>query len=237
MADYARYRIRIDEDWSLEDLYLFPRAYEQVYFFFASFDVDLNEQDREKIERAYRTFPWQGGYSAVSFFNQLKYATPPRLRPTIIAIQKSSPGYFDLGLWLAAATSLAVIVNKIASAIDAAHTTYNNIYKGMQERKLLRIQVESDVLKFESEHMNFINTSSRQMAQLLGFSTPVEINRLTGNPYLTLKLLLSVYRRVRTLSEYQNSGKAHLTEDAIPIQPPPSRRRRKQPPPKARSKG
>jgi hypothetical protein len=113
MADYARYRIRLDEDWSLEDLYLFPRSYEQVYFFFASFDIVLNEQDREKIERAYRTFPWQGGYGAVSFFNQLKYATPRRLRPTIIAIHKSSPGYFDLELWLAAATSLTVIVKKL----------------------------------------------------------------------------------------------------------------------------
>ena len=235
MADYARYRIRLDEDWSLEDLYLFPRAYEQVYFFFASFDSELHEQDREKIQRAYRAFPWQGGYSAVSFFNQLKYATPRRLRPTIIAIQKLSPGYFDLGLWLAAATALAVIVKEIASAIDASNTTYHEIYKGMQERKLLRLKVEREALQFEREHMDFINTSSQQMAELLGFSTPVEINRLTHSPYLTLKLLLSVYRRVRTLSEYENSGKAHLTEDAIPTSPPSQRR--KQPRPEARSKG
>jgi hypothetical protein len=103
MPDYARYRIRLDEEWSLEDLYVFPRAYEQVYFFFSAFSME-NGEERDRIERAFHAFPWQGGYSAVSFFNQLKYATPPELRPKIIAISKLSPGYFDLGLWLATAT-------------------------------------------------------------------------------------------------------------------------------------
>jgi hypothetical protein len=32
MTEYDNYPIAIDKRWSLEDLYKFPRAYEQVYF-------------------------------------------------------------------------------------------------------------------------------------------------------------------------------------------------------------
>jgi hypothetical protein len=205
-----------------------------VYFFFASLNDDVDDHSGQ-IERAYEAFPWQGGFSAVNFFNQLKYATPAGLRPMVIAIQKSSPGYLDLGLWLVTARMVAGLVRTIASTIDQCNTIYNNIVRGMQERKLLRIQVRREAIKFQQEELDFIKTSSKQMASLLGFRSPSELNRRSGHPYVTLKLLLSVYRRVRTLGEYENSGKAWLNEAAIPIPSPPSRRRRKRLPPKPRS--
>lgn len=145
MADYARYRILLNEDWSLEDLYVFPRAYEQVYFFYTSLNSEIDEEQSDRIARAYRSMPWQGGYSAVNFFNQLKYATPRLGRPRIIAIQKSSPGYLDLGLWLFGATQVARVVRSIAATIDKCNETYGDIYSGMQERKLLRLKVDHEV--------------------------------------------------------------------------------------------
>jgi len=175
-------------------------------------------------------------YSAKSCPCGAAGATPRELRPKIIAIAKSSPGYFDLGLWLAAATSLALIVRKIASAIDTANTTYHNIYKGMRERKLLRIETERKSLVLEGERLQFVEASSRQLAQILGFSSPTELDKLTGSRYVTLKILMSVYRRVRRLCEYENSGKAHLGETAIPVPTPPLRRRRRQPPSTGRIK-
>jgi hypothetical protein len=175
---------------------------------------------------AYRSMPWQGGYSAVNFFNQLKYAAPKIGRPRIISIQKSSPGYLDLGLWLFSVAQVARVVKKIAATIDVCNETYSNIYRGMQERKLLRLKSDRETLKFEEDQLEFIRTSTLQMVKILGFRSPGEINRLTGHPYKTLKLLFSVYRRLRTLSQYENDGKAILDEDAIPIPPPPERRRR-----------
>lgn len=225
MADYGRYRIELASEWSLEDLYVFPRAFEQVYFFFASLDKDLDDIDREKLENAYKAFPWQGGYSAVSFFNQLKYTTPRRKRPNIIAIHKASPGYFDLGLWITTAISLAVLVKNISVAIDAVNTTYSNVYKGMQERQLLKLRVKREALEFNRKDMEFIISSSQEMAKILGFTSPAALNDLTGSPYLTVKILLSVYRRVRTLAEYENKGKAHLSEVELPLPVPPAQRR------------
>jgi hypothetical protein len=227
MEEYGQYRITLDKDWSLEDLYEFPRAYEQVYFFYASLDHDLEEPDRDSLVRTYQSFPWQGGYSAVSFFKQLKYAIPPGKRPRILSIQKASPGWLDLGLWLGTAYSVSKAVKYIACALDTANTTYNNIYKGMQERKLLKLKVEQSTLDFNMSELEFIEDSCETLAKLLELSSATEINDLTKNRYLSLKVLLSVYRRVRTLVQYKNNGKAELTEEDIPPQfplTPPTKR-------------
>src|ERR1700733_14766799 len=226
---HAGYRINLGEDWSLEDLYVSPRAYEQVYFFYASLEIDLGGRYRAKIGRAYEGCPWQGGYSAVNFFNTLKYATPPELRPILISMHKSSPGYLELGLALAVAMPLSRVVRHIATTIDTCNNTYINVYKGMIERKLLRLKEKQETLEFQKYELDFIKTSSRQMAELLGFRSPAEVDSRTGHPYRTLKLLLSVYRRIRTLSEYENEKKAWLDEETSAIPTPPSGRRRKQP--------
>jgi len=86
------YQIPIDGNWSLEDLYVFPRAYEQCYFMYLALTATPQAADDERIARAYEAFPWQGGYSAVDFYNRLKWSVPKRKRPTIIRIRYGSPG-------------------------------------------------------------------------------------------------------------------------------------------------
>ena len=136
------YKIFIDKRWSLEDLYKFPRAYEQVYFAFEAVLPSPDEVTDERIERAFRAFPWQGGYSAVSFYNQLKYATPPKRRPLIQKMQYASPGYIELLLNLPLAVQIAGVVGSVAASIGACNKTYNAIHTDLQKRKLLRMDVE-----------------------------------------------------------------------------------------------
>jgi hypothetical protein len=229
MADYGKYRIALDSDWTLEDLYKFPHTYEQVYFFYDAISRDSDEGIRERITNVFSAFPWHGGYSAVNFYNQLKYSAGRHRRPRIIAINKSSPGVLDLSLIVVTAYYVAKIVKLVASTIDVANTTYHNIYKGMREREPLNIKVERDQLHLEKEHLDFINSGGRQMAKLLGFSSPAQINSITKSPYVTLKILFSVFRRVRTLAEYEKSGKADLTEEPILEPPSVARSRARQP--------
>jgi hypothetical protein len=209
------YRILLDEDWSLEDLYVFPRAFEQVYFFVSSLDETVLASDRERVMRAYSSLPWQGGYSAVNFYNQLRYAIPRRERPTIASMQKSSPGWLDLYLIAGVAIAVAKIVKSTAIALREANSTYHDIYKGMQERKLLRIKVGRESLQLREAEINFVIRCSNQLAHVLGFSKLNQLNDYTGDPYLTLKILMSLYRRLRVLAEYENKGKALMTEDNL----------------------
>jgi hypothetical protein len=142
----GRYRISIDGDWELADLYTFPHAFEQAYYLFYSLLPYLDEWDVERVEHAYSSFPWQGGYSAVNFYNQLKYVVPRRQRPELISFNYSSPGVMELGLILAVAVTVGRIVKSVASSIREINATYSSIIKGMQERKIMRIEAARSAL-------------------------------------------------------------------------------------------
>lgn len=204
------YTIHLDGDWSLEDLYVFPRAFEQVYFLVYSLMPERDEDALERIHHAYSAFPWRGGYSAVNFYNQLKYVTPKPDRPQIASIHYASPGWLEVALILSVAFSVERLVKSISNTIGYAHDVYDRIARGMSERKLLRLEAQRKELQFKKEELEYITSCLDQMGRLLGFDNIEEINKRTGHPYISLKILLSLYRRVRTLAEYTGKGKANF---------------------------
>lgn len=210
MTNYERYQIKIDSRWSLEDLYVYPRAYEQVYFALEALVPAEDEVADERIERAFQAFPWRGGYSAVNFYNQLKYATPKNRRPVVMQMQYASPGFIELFLSLPLAVQIAGAVSSIAASILACNRAYNQIHADLQRRKLLRLDVELKRIELTRQEIALIADSSETMAKIMGLPSVDIINERTGNPLISLKILLSVYRRIRTLAEYENKGKAHL---------------------------
>jgi hypothetical protein len=207
-AEIETFKIGLDGEWSLEDLYLFPRTYEQVYFLVYSLSDELDEYQLDRIKWAYEAFPWQGGYSAVNFYNQLKFATPKNERPWVFSIEYSSPGTLELGLLITIALNVRQIVKIVSETIKIANKTYSDVVREMQKRKLMRLKTKRAELAFRKSEIRFIEESAKKMAKALGISNFEELNARTGNSYRTLKILLSLYRRVRTLAEYQNRKKA-----------------------------
>jgi hypothetical protein len=216
------YPIQMDGRWTLEDLYKFPRTYEQAYFALDALIPSESQLDFERVDRAFKAFPWQGGYSAVNFYNQLKYATPIRARPEVISIHYASPGSINLSLILEQAQLLAAIVAAVAGSIAVCNTLYNKIMNDLQRRKLLRIEVEREKIALSQEELKLIREYNKEMAAMLQIGTPDALDARTGRPLVSLKILLSVYRRVRTLADYRNKGKAILPLDApqLPRLPP-----------------
>ena len=205
-----KYKINIDGKWDLEDLYVFPHTYEQVYFLLYSLLPHDDEEIQSKIKYAYSKFPWKGGYSAVNFYNKLKYTTPRQERPRVVSIQYASPGWFELSLIISVAFAVEKLVKSIASTIDSANATYHAIHKGMSERELLRIEVQNKALNLEKEHSAYIKISTQEMSNLLGLKDVEQMNEKSGSSLKTLKILLSLYRRVRDLAKFQNNGKTKL---------------------------
>ncbi|TKV80092.1 hypothetical protein FDV58_17730 [Bradyrhizobium elkanii] len=221
--NYGVYSIQLDGRWSLEDLYRFPRTYEQAYFALEALVPSDSDIDYERVERAFSAFPWQGGYSAVNFYNQLKYATPLAGRPSIVAIQYASPGFINLALILEQAQTLAAIVAAVAGSITACNALYNKIINDLQRRKLLRIEVEKAEVALSREQLKLIREYNMELAALLNIGTPDALDERTKRPLVSLKILLSVYRRIRTLAEYHNKHKAILPTHVPPYArlPPP----------------
>ena|ERR1700722_16332614 len=208
MAD--SYRIEIDKKWSLEDLYVFSRTYEQIYFLAYSMLPQLPDAAVDRVSHAYRVFPWRGGYSAVNFYNQLKYAVPIAERPEVRAIRYESPGYIELGLLITVATSISVLVKQVAGTIERINSVYNTIISDLQQRKLLRLEVKKKELELTAEENRAIEEHANMMARLLGFESHLQITQRTGHPFITLKILLSYYRQIKKLADFQSKGKADL---------------------------
>lgn len=207
---FGEYSILIDRQWSLEDLYVYPRAYEQVYFAMEAIAPASDITDEQRIEHAFSAFPWRGGYSAVGFYNQLKWATPPSKRPKIKRLKYSSPGTIDLIVNLPQVLQVALAVNAVAGSIFTCNKVYHSIHKGLQDRKLLRTESRRKQLELEARELNFIVDSADTIAQILGYPNAATVTARAQDPLIGLKLLLSLYRRVRILAEYQKKGKAFL---------------------------
>jgi hypothetical protein len=208
MAD--SYRVNIENRWSLEDLYVFSRTYEQVYFLAYSTLPDLPDEAVAWVSHAYKVFPWRGGYSAVHFYNQLKHAVPYTERPEIRAIQYASPGFIDLGLLTSVALSVSVLVRHVATTVGKVNSVYTAIISDLQARKLLKLEVKKKELELTREENQVIEEHANMMARLLGFESHIQITQRTGHPFITLKILLSYYRRIKKLAEFESQGKARL---------------------------
>lgn len=223
MTDATSFTIHIDGNWSLEDLYLFPHTFEQMYFFVRSLDTNLNEVEIERIDFAYNSMPWQGGYSAVGFYNQLKTSTPAQRRPKLKSFQYASPGVIDLALIVAYGLSVGKLVKIFCSSVESINATLSVIYRDLQKRKLLRIEVEERRLQLSRSELDFSEECAETIASIFGWDVKY-LTAKTGNPYKTLKILLSIARRLRILAEYQLKGKAIIPTEDEPIAPTPPKR-------------
>jgi hypothetical protein len=212
------YKIDIDGKWELKDLHSFAYAYTQVYSLLYSIAEGKNVQttiDKESEENpdeiieyesrtAYTRYPWRGGYSVFDFYQELYYSIPPSNRPKIKSISYASPGWLELTLVTGIALSIEKIVKSIARSVETIYKTVDRIHSRAQKRKLLRATTRNKEFELTAEDIRFLRDSSEELARLMGFDSLEQLHKFTGDPLVSFKILLSFYRRVRPLADYQN---------------------------------
>lgn len=204
-----RYRISLDKDWSLRDLSEFPRVYSQIYSFIYSFQAPLaNQFDIEALQDAYTSYPWQGGYSTVGFFNSISAFVHSEHKPEISSIQYSSPGWIDLNLYNPTAFSIEAVILSFVKSKGELKSLYRDIYKELRKRRLIKFNIKSKEARLNEENIKFIKDSTSRLTELMSFEYLDQMNELADNPLTILKVLLSFYRRVEKLAQYQLEGKA-----------------------------
>jgi len=206
------YKIGMDGDWSLEDLYVFPHTYIHVYSFLYSFlrPIENFDDEDDRIVITYSAHPWRGGYSTVNFYNNLKYIVEPKHRPKVKSIQFASPGWLELTVIVGIALNIKKIVLSFTESANELNKLYNNIYKGMHDRKMMKIEAKRQTLLLTKEQTDFAIESANNLSRLLGFENAAQLQKLTKNALATLKILLSFYRKIKILFEFNNKGKARF---------------------------
>lgn len=199
--------------WTLHDLYVFPHAYEQCYAFVYCLDTELPARDRDAIDYAFLKYPWKGGYSYVNIYLALQLQLPVTARPQIKSFHKASPGWIDLLLNLDAAIEVAKSLAVLSSAAVAAAAAYSKAYKLLLSIRTERERARTQRLQLRQQQIKAIRGSCEELAKAIGFKSLAELNRRTGNPEVSLKLLSAHYRRMKTLLKFETKGKAQLPFD------------------------
>jgi len=164
-------------------------------------------------------YPWAGGWSAANFYRSLVRNLRDDAVPRVVQIQFASPGFIDLSLWLAAAAAVRRCINETAKTASIVHKTYDEIYRGMHGRKLLALDVRKKHLELTREEMSFVAEARKQLANAVGLTDgeaegavglgPGTSDRaLAENELGTVKVLLSVTRRIMGLAAFEEDGKA-----------------------------
>ncbi len=206
------YRVLLDEDWDLDDLYEFPHAFNQCYAFIYCLDSELDIYDKERIDQAFSVYPWRGGYSYVNIYFVLQNQVPWRVRPTVKAIQKASPGWLDLFLNADVAIQIAKSVSALAAAGVVAVKSYATIKKTLSQIGVERERAKLQTFQLSAQQQKTLMSLCDDLAKHLGFKNVKDLHQRTGDPEVSLKLLSAHYRRTKVLLEYVEEGKAVLPE-------------------------
>ena len=211
----SKMRLTLGGKWSLLDLSSFGRQYVQVYSFLyaiehgATEDLDDDPFGLNRFLRAFEVFPWAGGWSAVGFYESLRVLVPEEHQPRLVAIKYESPGYIDLGVFLSSALMISALVRHVCTSIRQADDTYHQIYTHARERKLLRHRAD---LELNLEELKFTEDAAKRLGAAMDFKGMDDLRRLTENPLVQMKILLSLFRRVRGLAKFQDSDQIKFDE-------------------------
>jgi hypothetical protein len=93
--------------------------------------------------------------------------------------------------------------------VKVNNATYTEIYRDLQDRKLLKIKTENEIRRLSASECRVIDTHVKTIAQVLDVD-PKALNDKTGSSYKSLKILLSLFRRMKRLSEFQKKGMINL---------------------------
>jgi hypothetical protein len=211
MTPESRYRVLLNEDWELEDLYDFPHAYSQCYSFIYCLDSEVSPRDRERIDNALQEYPWRGGYSYVNIYTVFKHQVPYEDRPKVKSIRKESPGWLDLILNNNVAYHLAGAVSTLSAAAVGATAAYKKSHGFVLSVNAARRRAGIERMAASAAEMKSFNALCTELAKSLGFKSLAALHEHTGNPEISLKLLMAHYRRMMVLVDFTNDRKVMLT--------------------------
>ncbi len=209
------YFIKLDKRWKLDELSDFSKNYEQSYYaalalFALRSDSSLGTDTQNRLLSQMARYPWKGGFSTVHFYYGVKRIVGKKRQPEIKKIQYASPGFIELSTIQDVALNLGAVVASICGSITMINATYNRIYKGLRERQLNEISVEKARLNLVQEHRDFLHQSIDDMGQHLGLDDQERLIQASGNELRALKILLSMYRRIRIVARFQDDKKVRL---------------------------
>ncbi|MCG9914977.1 MAG: hypothetical protein MH112_01275 [Phenylobacterium sp.] len=205
----AEERILVDGNWEISDFGDLYGGYSDLYSFtdgVKKFESQITSlEDKREIMGAFQK-QWQGGGSYGSFYRTMRKAQSPSERLGLGGFEYHSPGFVDLegrSDLLKAVT--AMLRNFEAEQAEIAKG-YKALYNYLQANKLLSMKA-ADFDK-DTPLAKSVAVQGAEFSAMLPNAPWGTILRLSGNdPLVAAKVVLSLYRRLSRLNDFQLQGR------------------------------
>lgn len=195
------YRASIGGEWTVDDFSDLFAPYSQVYAFLRLLRAPpVEPAERSRLAGAYRSHPWQGGYSRVNFFSELKSLVPA---PEVVSLQYASPGWIELGAFLPTAYDIRSSIHNYAQSRDKIESLMKDTNRMLRERDLTKRNLQSPDFWLSAEDIELLHEAIGEFSHLLGFEHLDRLSEWSQNPLVALKVLMAFCVRIERLAEYQ----------------------------------
>ena len=78
-------------------------------------------------------------------------------------------------------------------------------------RRLAKINLKDRERKLSEDDLKFTIEACKELSEAIGLENPAALNKLTGDPLASLKILMAFYRRLGELVSFVREGKVKIT--------------------------
>lgn len=213
------YRVLLNGKWGLNDLSRFPHALWQCYAFVYCLDGSPEATGSKRLNTALRNYPWRGGYSYLNIYTVFEGQIPLSDRPQIRSISYASPGWLDIFLNVDVAIQVAKSVGILLGTAVTAAQVYAKIIKTLSGTKTEKQKAELAEMRHNQAQLKLLMSMCDDLAKFLGFKNVKALHERTGDPEISLKLLLAHYRRMSVLVEFMQKQQAVMPEALVTDSP------------------
>lgn len=199
-------KIHIDGRWDTRDLSALPDLFTDNYSFLYALKSDQFGRN-SSTQDMFLKYPWRGGFSTVGFYQGLYQQVPRPHRLAIQGIDYHSPGDIEISAVDVIFDQISLIAEAFSSDRRELQRLYRQLYEVMSSRKLLgRSTDEVAPTPLDIDH---VKRSTLDLSTVMRFDMLDQLLSLTDQNWIaSAKILMSFYRRIRSLADFFDSGKA-----------------------------
>ena len=200
----------LNGDWDLPELGKFQQQVSDVYNFIYSLDdwtASTNQLEKDTIRRAFTGRPFKGGSSYGAYFGDLEKRLKINERVKLKSIEKASPGNMKVaGIAEIFSEVEQLITDYLRNRIELKEVA-TSCARYLSTEGLATLSVKD--FSINDQRGQKLENYVIKISKLLNFDSITELNQITQRNQLgTIKILLSIYRRVSTAAEFFAQGRA-----------------------------
>lgn len=180
-----------EDEWEIDDLKDLYRKFTQVY--------DFLYLTLKGVGSQVRSLPWQGGFSAVHFYDKLKQAIPHADKGGLESVHYASPGYLKVRSNSEIANESLKAINIYLEEKDVIDVLYRDLAIRIRDLTLNGMPISQAIMDFSNDP-ECLRLYRELCKEMKGFDSDWLEDHIDSS-FERCKIVMAHYRRLKAFSE------------------------------------